>query len=280
MENNRLRWILSLISSAAIVVFIVYGVDSSSAYKIFMNGDLSFKHSQMKNNCQECHKPWNGVNNEACQKCHENKKHFLKEVNPKINHNPENTPCFNCHKEHRGKYYNIELVESYSCKLCHEGQGHPEMKNPQEKHPLNAIIAINHQLHFEAGAFAEEDCGMTCHVESSGSIFNLAKFDDACMMCHEVEVHSADAKDMTTCPTCHLKKTFKASQPVEQLLSGAKFTHKKHRKFQCSKCHGNIITTSDESSYMSLKDSSQCLDCHSDSMVSLDCITCHNFHLS
>ena len=63
----------------------------------------------MENKCMKCHVPWKGVNNTACIECHVDDKHYMRnELEPNV---AGQLRCFDCHQEHRGKSYDLEVAE-------------------------------------------------------------------------------------------------------------------------------------------------------------------------
>lgn len=83
-----------------------------------MNGELSIKHLSLESKCKVCHVPWKGVNNEICSKCHYDDKHYVKYVKKDLTqtngHTVKKIRCFDCHREHRGRSYNIRWIKSTS----------------------------------------------------------------------------------------------------------------------------------------------------------------------
>lgn len=276
MEENRFRWITAIISSLAIVIVVSYLITNSSAHDFFMHDHLSFKHSQLESNCEECHEPWVGVSDEACIHCHESKKKHFDEKNVGLN---KKSDCISCHKEHQGKFNNIKLVESHLCKDCHNWGIHPEKKGAKLKTPVEGSLLINHPLHIEVGTYEGDECDL-CHIQSADSgVIKLTTFDETCFMCHILEDHSADSNEVEMCPTCHMNNKFKPVVPVDPLLASAKFTHKKHQGNSCNECHANINLVTDAPG-LNVPKVSKCVDCHQTKLVNEACSTCHDFHLS
>ncbi len=107
-----MKIILSIISPF-LVIGIVFFSGFPKKQKIFMNGELSVKHSRLETDCKACHVPWKGVNNESCTKCHDDNRHYVKEDSTKTNeHLLKNPRCFDCHQEHKGRSHDLNVMEN------------------------------------------------------------------------------------------------------------------------------------------------------------------------
>ena len=108
MKKNYLKITLSILGPLLAILFLYmngYPDDQS----LFMNGRVADKHSYMENKCRKCHLPWKGVSNEACTECHVDDKHYMRnKLDP---HVAGQLRCFDCHQEHRGKSYDLEVAE-------------------------------------------------------------------------------------------------------------------------------------------------------------------------
>jgi len=108
MERNYLRVTLSILLPI-LVTGMVFFNSSPDNSKIFMNGELSIKHSELEDDCTACHVPWSGVSNKSCFQCHNRTMHYLKKINED---SAKRTRCFDCHREHRGRLHNLKDVEN------------------------------------------------------------------------------------------------------------------------------------------------------------------------
>lgn len=250
---------------------------SAGTQKTFMNSELSLKHSLLENNCEKCHKPWKGVDDLNCLQCHLDKKHFKRAADSKIEHDPNEYACFNCHSEHKGRFHNLKLAKNSTCEECHVWESHPEFKKETVRVPIDGSIIFPHQIHYEAAAYDEDSCDM-CHKKTeSGDSFIMLSFDEVCSMCHSIEEHTIDAKELLTCPTCHLSGKYKIP-PRDPLLRNIRYSHRKHEKKECGECHDNI-NASEDATDLHLPKVSKCLGCHTDNLVTNNCGTCHDFHV-
>lgn len=109
--RNYLKIILSIVSPFMVIGFIYSGGFPDSK-KIFMNGELSVRHSFLETDCTSCHIPWNGVNNESCTKCHNDDKHYVENEPEDTNEPVKQSPrCFDCHQEHKGRSHDLNVTE-------------------------------------------------------------------------------------------------------------------------------------------------------------------------
>lgn len=109
MKNIDIKIIAGMYLSIFVIVFVfLYGYPRSHA--VFMNGEISYKHSYLKKDCNACHVPWEGVKDASCIKCHVDNKHYYDDIaKAYIN----KIRCFDCHLEHQGRTYDPE-VTAYS----------------------------------------------------------------------------------------------------------------------------------------------------------------------
>jgi hypothetical protein len=114
MGRNYLRIVLCVVTPL-LVAGTVFFKDSPENLKIFMNGELSNKHSYLENDCKSCHMPWNGMNNESCTSCHGDDEHYVPDESTEAHEQPAKIlRCFDCHQEHRGRLHNITEVADES----------------------------------------------------------------------------------------------------------------------------------------------------------------------
>jgi hypothetical protein len=109
MGKTNIKIITGMYLSIFVIVFIFlnsYPISNA----VFMNGEISAKHSYLKNDCKACHVPWEGVKDANCIKCHVDNRHYYDEIaKAYIN----KIRCFDCHLEHQGRTYDPE-VTAYS----------------------------------------------------------------------------------------------------------------------------------------------------------------------
>lgn len=114
-----MKILLTIFSSVAVLVYVYLNIHNGNV-TIFMKDELAMKHAYLEFECESCHKPWNGVTDKVCVKCHEEIVHF---VNTDFSEMPEhpikNVTCLNCHSEHKGRVNNIKLVSDPLCLECH-----------------------------------------------------------------------------------------------------------------------------------------------------------------
>lgn len=247
--------------------------------RMYMNGELSMKHSLLEKNCEKCHTPWNGVSDESCVSCHKKKEHLADKdsAKGKVFHEKQVT-CLTCHNEHRGKRHDLKAVESGACRNCHEFKEHPEIKELKNDAVAVKSILFPHQLHLESEAFAAVSCDI-CHLKhEDGERFINAKFEKTCVICHELVKHGKDAEDKKKCPACHLHEKYDSAHRREPVITKALFSHKNHRASQCVECHEDTAKSGDLED-LKLPSAAKCQGCHEKNMVYNDCGACHRFHL-
>jgi hypothetical protein len=243
--------------------------------RMYMNGELSMKHSLLEKNCEKCHTPWNGVSDESCVSCHKNKEHLADKdsAKGKVFHEKQVT-CLTCHNEHRGKRHDLKVVEIAACDGCHEDH---KIKETKKEAAAKGAIFFPHQLHLENDVFAAKSCAL-CHLKSeNGERFVKAKFEETCIMCHELVKHGKDAEDKKMCPTCHLHDKYDSVHKREPVITKALFSHKNHGTFQCADCHEGIVSSGDVAD-LKLPPAAKCMGCHEKNSINNGCASCHHFH--
>lgn len=305
MDNSNFRWLVSAIAAAAVAAVAIYAA-SAGGFKPYMNGQLSSKHSSMEWACAKCHTPWNGVTDAACTGCHAGKKHAAGKKAGKENPNPQG--CFTCHREHKGKFWNIKLVENEKCKTCHKFDSHPDLKkpaadphNPNEfgidcgkchvnaRHPGTMDIStefaglgrkgFSHGKHLQRDNISPGNCDM-CHEKADGGgPFKMASLEDACGACHSMyggDEKSKPASVTENCPICHISGEARIIESLKTHKPMNAFAHSKHGADKCMDCHEGAAKSDVMGDFMPVI--TKCMDCHKQKMVSNDCGACHSFH--
>ncbi|MBF0275342.1 MAG: hypothetical protein HQK84_08950 [Nitrospinae bacterium] len=275
MDKYKASWIISIIGTV-IVLAALYYYDSKGKHHIFMNGELSLKHSKLVNSCESCHVPWKGVQNEACLKCH---KKVQKHQEKPVNQDERESACIDCHFEHQGRSHNIKAVDKKGCKVCHKWDSHPEKGKIREQELKSSIngntIKLGHKLH----SLKADDCEW-CHLESTDekASFKLASYDDACSNCHYIAGHPDITEDTESCKMCHLNQTSFSLKTEKLFLTTTKFDHKRHNKAKCVECHTDYLDASNstDNPYPSIGTCTE--KCHEMNYIADNCTVCHTYH--
>jgi hypothetical protein len=102
-----MKIIFCILSPVIVAVFMMLeGYPDSKV--VFMNGQISIRHSYMESECRKCHVPWKGVSNQSCIECHVDDRHYIVKYTEYAD--TEKLRCFDCHQEHRGRSYDIEAA--------------------------------------------------------------------------------------------------------------------------------------------------------------------------
>lgn len=151
---------------------------------------------------------------------------------------------------------------SVSCARCHvnrEGNGKalppmvPSGWQPLRKTPIVAtgaslIFSQNDEIHDSFARPGEKRC-LKCHFKT---------------------------REQSNCVLCHLETPDKTKRVRERLKAVFVFSHKKHEKFECSRCHPAITawaTLDGNQIHSTMED---CLVCHTGAEVPKNCVMCHN----
>ena len=107
MDKTDFKMIFCIFFPLLVLVFVfLTGYPLSNA--AFMKGPLAAKHAYLKNDCKACHKPWEGVIDSLCIKCHVDDRHYIDNVSET---EAKKLRCFDCHHEHRGRSFDPEVSE-------------------------------------------------------------------------------------------------------------------------------------------------------------------------
>ncbi len=266
-----------------------------SCYDCHISADIH--NGSFGQNCATCHAPTGwlpaqfdhtktrfallGEHQEAeCEECH-------------VNNQYTGTPldCYSCHKaddKHNGEYgqdcsschtpnnwepfavdharFNFELTGSHAnvkCTDCHT--------NNQYKGTPTTCFGC-HSTDDEHGGFYGQDCS-ACH---STNAWEPATFD------HSISAFPLTGKHQSVeCANCHTNNTFKGTPTVCVECHADPAYHQGLFANQCETCH----TTSawSPAAYnqphqfpLNHEDVKSCRDCHTDSLQTYTCYTCHN----
>jgi hypothetical protein len=190
----------------------------------FRPGPLSSAHGLISGaqSCNECHTPWNGVENARCERCHQGPEHHPRQATT-----PE---CLACHTEHRF-VPNLADVDDSQCTECHRAVevnddqplvfangvtdfavNHPDFsvtwgKEPEAlRLPLRDAVAqkidatpikLNHDLHLDPEKMArlaperpqdakQLNCD-SCHtLGADDKLMTPISYEEHCSSCHQL----------------------------------------------------------------------------------------------
>lgn len=106
--------------------------------------------------------------------------------------------CSLCHKEHRGRFFDLTRLADEQCQICHTNQfhsfssGHPDFDEfPYSRRPrIHFDHATHYGIHFAnferimPDGVAPDSC-RDCHQpDSAGQMMPVLGFDEACASCH------------------------------------------------------------------------------------------------
>lgn len=158
----------------ALLLLWVPGVGSAQGVGAFVSpGPLSLAHADLDGitSCTQCHAPGQGTTPARCMACHEE---IEAEVNAGTGFHGDKRRCKDCHPEHRGRDFDIAVVDESS--MDHDSTGFPLR-----------------------GRHAKTGCD-SCHIgDGYGGV------DPSCLNCHD-DVHGAAASRrqlLDRCDTCH-----------------------------------------------------------------------------
>lgn len=247
--TNRLLIYFLIVFILLIGIFpvIVWAGPFDALERVVMPGPLSTDHAKYENNCDECHKSFDKAGQDLkCAGCHKNIGADLKNKKGYHGKNPDmqGKLCRVCHTEHKGRQFNIILLDKEAFNHSHTD------------FPLR-------------GGHQGKACA-ACHLISKK--FNKVKFFEApgsCYDCHKkLEPHQGNLGK--ECEICHRETQWQdfifSHKKTDFLLEG------KHAGVGCRDCHHN-------ERYKSVpKNCSQChrQDDKHKGKFSEKCQNCHN----
>ena len=130
-------------------------------------------------------------------------------------------------------------------------------------------VAESRGMRFQHGMHVDLECA-DCHMAAKTSMTgsdNLMPTHDQCMDCHDV-----DSDD--ECATCHIGDP--DAGPVIDKYS-KKFSHKAHADadLACAACHEDLDGPVEAGVMGHFPGMEACMQCHTDKLVSNDCLICH-----
>jgi hypothetical protein len=113
--ENKIRIILTVVAPVIVIALVLFN-SSSEDMIIFMNGELSDRHSFLENDCKTCHVPWKGITIESCTDCHVDDEHYVDEEAAESIKRVDNKRirCSDCHQEHQGRSHDLNISKYVS----------------------------------------------------------------------------------------------------------------------------------------------------------------------
>jgi len=90
-----------------------------------------------------------------------------------------------------------------------------------------------------------------------------------CLECH------FKTREKSDCGLCHLEKPGETVRARKRLGKDFVFSHKKHEKFECSRCHPGITEWENLDGHMINAQMEDCLVCHNGKDAPKNCVMCH-----
>lgn len=163
-------------------------------------GALSSAHDFIAD-CETCHVPWRGVNEESCIKCHDFDS--PEALEPWLRFHEAQEHCLDCHTEHRGYGADISKVDhtlfnpDLSCTDCHYDAHNGKFgEDCRACHRIDTW-EIKGYRHPPAES---KDCHR-CHGPPASH--HVEDFWDKIIEGHEMIMDREDLPDMEDCWRCH-----------------------------------------------------------------------------
>lgn len=90
-----------------------------------------------------------------------------------------------------------------------------------------------------------------------------------CLACH------FKTREKSDCGLCHMEKPAPTDRERQRLGKGFVFSHQKHEKVDCSRCHPGITGWENLDGHMIRAEMSNCLECHNGKDAPKNCVMCH-----
>lgn len=183
-----------------IALIIIVAIGLSAHDDAAKPGALSSAHEFIAD-CETCHVPWQGVDEESCMQCH----YFAEPeaFKPWLRFHESHEHCLDCHTEHRGYDADISKVDhtifnmDLSCTECHY-EAH-DGKFGQECRSCHGIDTWRIEGYRHPPA-ENRDCHR-CHAAPASH--HVEGFWDAIIEGHEMTINREDAPDVEECWRCH-----------------------------------------------------------------------------
>jgi len=126
---------------------------------------------------------------------------------------------------------------------------------------------FSHQYHIK-------DAELTCDICHEGAATQEKAGlppEGTCQACHEFDRD----KPSETCLKCHSSVKVSISRKVKPGYADVIFSHAKHEGVDCSDCHAGVEKSTELTRGKYIPSMDQCLKCHTELGVSVECQTCH-----
>ena len=150
---------------------------------------------------------------------------------------------------------------SVSCTTCHVNRETPESNDAQAIPPgwqplrTTKIVATD-----VGGVFAQKP--------DVNDTFGRPG-EKRCLECH------FKSREKSDCGLCHLEKPAPTERTRKRLGADFVFAHKKHEKFECSRCHPAITEWEKLDGHKITSNMEDCLVCHNGEDAVKNCVICH-----
>lgn len=160
-------------------------------------GPVATHHANVELRCAQCHDVGKGVADLRCERCHDSvgtdrfthAGHVLfGSANARKASAAPEQPCAVCHADHRGRAFDMRLVDDRQCGTCHRFSSfgkHPEFAAVKAQVQTGLGLSFGHQRHL---AEAAKQLGKKCEAchEATADLrgFVPLNFDRHCATCH------------------------------------------------------------------------------------------------
>ena len=149
---------------------------------------------------------------------------------------------------------------SVQCTVCHV--------NREGGAPVTPAVAPGWQPLRPTGIIASDVGGIFRQNQEVGDTFGRPG-EKRCLECH------FKTREKSDCGLCHLEKPGETMRQRQRLATGFFFSHKRHEKVECSRCHPGITVWETLDGHMIKAKMADCLVCHNGKDAVKNCLVCH-----
>lgn len=261
--QRRLHPIFSPLAIASTLVFVValaLGVVVSGG-RAFSPGDLTgvgrseigldgfYSHADFGDDCLQCHAPFQGVDAERCERCHETIGDERRAGEGLHGSYELGHECGACHQEHKGP--DFDPVGAALANLDHAITGFALTQHSQDFNGTSLECTVCHEG--ERDFVIRISSCEECHVEETPDFMktHIVAYGPDCLVCHDGldtmaqfdnEQHAElfpllGAHDESACDSCHVNGQFEGIQGECMSCHLEPALHADYFGAQCEQCH-------------------------------------------